>query len=73
MVEIKSYSGHYTEDEVTKEAHRMAKEVMQESRTLSQQSNLRTNDVLEIFISNLLKRTGVPPITELQGEFESNA
>jgi hypothetical protein len=70
MVEIKSYSGHYTENEVTQEAHRMAKEVMQESRTLSSESNLRTNDVLEIFISNLLKRAGVPPITEVQGEFD---
>lgn len=70
MVEVKSYSGHYNENEVTQEAHRMAKEVLQESRTLSSQSNLRTNDVIEIVISNLLKRAGVPPITELKGEFD---
>jgi len=70
MVEIKSYSGHYNENKVTKEAHRMAKEVMQESRSLSSESNLRTNDVLEIFISNLLKRAGVPPMTEFKGELE---
>ena len=70
MVTKKSYSGHYNENEVTKEAHRMAKEVMQESRSLSNQSNLQTNDILEIFISNLLKRAGVPPMTEVKGEFE---
>jgi len=70
VVQKKSYSGHYNEDEVNKEARRMAKEVMQETRSLSKESNLRTNDILEIFISNLLKRAGVPPLHEVKGEFQ---
>jgi len=71
MVETRSYEGHYNENEAKQEAHRLAKEVLQETRSLSNASNYRVHDILEIFVSNLMDRAGVPAMEEMQGEFRS--
>ena len=69
MVEKKSFSGHYNEDEIKQEAHRLAKEVLQETRSLSNVSNYRVHDILEIFVSNLMDRAGVPAMEDFDGDF----